>query len=87
MPKFIIIRSGFVVLLKSDLDVQQTYLGAGLLNKSSCLAAALGVTKFIVIVALKRFFNRVGSCFTNRLERLALDKHSSLLRNFINYGR
>ncbi len=41
--------------------------------------------------AIQRFFNRVSSCFTNRhqtwLERLALDKHSSLLRKFVNYGR
>jgi hypothetical protein len=41
--------------------------------------------------APERFFNRVGSCFTNRhytkLERLAMDKHSSLLRTFVNYGR
>jgi hypothetical protein len=40
--------------------------------------------------APERFFNRVGSCFTNRhetrLERLAMDKHSSLLRTFVNYG-
>jgi hypothetical protein len=38
----------FVVLLKSDLDVQQTHLY--LLNKSSCLAATLGVIKFVTIV-------------------------------------
>ena len=41
--------------------------------------------------APERFFNRVGPCFTNkqltRLERLALDKHPSLLRTFFNKGR
>ncbi len=41
--------------------------------------------------APERFFNRVGSCFTKRhyirLERLLMDKHSSLLRTFVNYGR
>ncbi len=39
--------------------------------------------------APERFFNGVGSCFTNkhktRLERLSKDKHSSLLRIFVNY--
>jgi hypothetical protein len=39
--------------------------------------------------APERFLNRVGSCFTNRhktkLERLAMDKHYSLLRKFANY--
>ncbi len=39
----------------------------------------------------ERFSDRVGSCCTNRpqarLERRATDKHSSLLRTFINYGR
>jgi hypothetical protein len=43
------IGSHFVVLLKSNLDVQQTHLCTGLLNKSSCLAPALGVTKFIIV--------------------------------------
>jgi hypothetical protein len=42
-------------------------------------------------VAPQSFFNRVGSCFTNRhwtrLEKLALGKHSSLLQKFVNYGR
>ncbi len=33
------------VILKSDLDVQQTV--AGLLNKSLCLAPTLGATGFI----------------------------------------
>ncbi len=37
------------------------------------------------------FFNRVGFCFTNkhytRLESLGRDKHSSLLRAFVNYGQ
>jgi hypothetical protein len=41
--------------------------------------------------APERFFNRVGSCFTNRhwtrLERLAMDKHYSLLQKFVNYDR
>jgi hypothetical protein len=38
------------VLLKLDLDVQQTLLG--LLNKRLFLAAALGVTEFIAAIAL-----------------------------------
>jgi len=38
------------MLLKFDLDVQQTE--AVLLNKSSCLAEALGVTKFITAFAI-----------------------------------
>ncbi len=37
------------------------------------------------------FFNRVGFCLTNRhqtwLESLAMGKHSSLFRTFVNYGR
>ncbi len=41
--------------------------------------------------APERFFNRVASCFANRhqtkLERLAMDKHSSLLRKFVNCVR
>jgi hypothetical protein len=37
--------SHFLALLKYDLDVQQAE--DGLLSKSSCLAPALGVTKFI----------------------------------------
>jgi hypothetical protein len=40
--------------------------------------------------APERFFNRVGYCFSNRpetrLEMLAVDKHYSLLRKFINSG-
>ena len=40
--------------------------------------------------APERFFDRVGSCFINshltRLERLVMDKHSSLLRKLVNYG-
>jgi hypothetical protein len=40
-------------------------------------------------VAPQRFFNRVASCFANRhltrLERLAVDEHSSLLPKFVNY--
>ncbi len=39
--------------------------------------------------APERFFNRVGSGFTNRqtrLERFAMDKLSGLLRTFLNYG-
>ena len=40
--------------------------------------------------ASKRFVNRAGSCFTNKhetkVERLVRDKHSSLLRTFVNYG-
>ncbi len=40
-------RSHFVVLLKLGLDVQQTRLS--LLIKSSCLAPALGVAKFIIV--------------------------------------
>ncbi len=40
--------------------------------------------------APERCFNRVGSFFKNRhyirLERLAMDKHSSLLRTILNYG-
>jgi hypothetical protein len=39
------------VLHKSDLDVQQTGLLGVFLNKSLCLIAALGVTKFIAINA------------------------------------
>jgi hypothetical protein len=38
------------MLLKFDLDVQQTE--AGLSNKSSCLAEALGVTKFITAIGM-----------------------------------
>jgi hypothetical protein len=43
-----------VVLLKYDLDVQQTQLWdqlvkASLLNKGSCLTPALGMTKFIIV--------------------------------------
>jgi hypothetical protein len=38
-----IILSHFVVLLKSDLDVQQTHLCC---IKGSCIALAFGVTKF-----------------------------------------
>ncbi len=42
-------------------------------------------------VTYERFLNRVGSCFTNkhytRREKLARDKHPSLLRKFVNYGR
>ncbi len=49
VTKFIIVTdklwSHFVVLLKSDLDVQQTHLS--LLNKSSHLALALSATKFV----------------------------------------
>jgi len=41
--------------------------------------------------APERFFNRVSSYFINKhwtkLERLARDKHSSLLRTFVNYDR
>ncbi len=41
--------------------------------------------------ASERFFNRVGSCITNkrqtRLEKLAREKHSSLLRKFETCGR
>jgi hypothetical protein len=40
--------------------------------------------------APERFFNRVGYCFTNTpetmLERLAVNKHYSLLQKFVNYG-
>jgi hypothetical protein len=48
------------VLLKSDLDVQQTHLlpleaESGLLNKSSRLAPALGATKLIPIIAMSHF--------------------------------
>ncbi len=43
------------------------------------------------IEAPERFFNRVGSCFTNRhqtrLEKLAVDKQQSLLRKSVNYVR
>ncbi len=38
------------MLLKSDLDVQQT--DAGLLNKISSLAAALGVTRIVTFVVM-----------------------------------
>jgi hypothetical protein len=47
--------SHFVVLLKSDLGVQQTLLSlseASLLSKSSCLAAALGVAEFTTVIAM-----------------------------------
>ncbi len=41
--------------------------------------------------APESLFNRAGSCFANRqltrLKSLAMDKHSSLLRTFVNYGR
>ncbi len=40
-------KSHFIVLLESDLDVQQTH--PCLLNKSSCLAPTLGAAKFIVV--------------------------------------
>jgi hypothetical protein len=44
------------VLLKPDLDVHKpTSSEAGLLNKSSSLAAALGVTKFITAIAMSHF--------------------------------
>jgi hypothetical protein len=39
-----------VSLLKSDLDVQQPVVG--LLSKSTCLALALGVTKFMTLLAM-----------------------------------
>ncbi len=51
MTKIIRIGSHFVVLLKSDLDIQQTHFRGsepGSLNKSSCLATALGVTKLLL---------------------------------------
>ncbi len=39
---------------------------------------------------VKWLHSRVGSCFTNkhynRLEKLTIDKHCSLLRQFENYG-
>ncbi len=39
----------------------------------------------------ERFFNRAGSCFTNKhytkLERLARDKRSSFVRTFIYYNQ
>ncbi len=41
----ILFWSHFVVLLESDFEVEQTEVG--LLNECSCLARALGVTKFI----------------------------------------
>ena len=54
------IWSPFLVVLKSDLVVQQTE--GGLLNKSSCLALALGATKFTnvidMIFALLYFLSR-----------------------------
>jgi hypothetical protein len=41
-------------------------------------------------VSLERGFTRAGSGLTNkhytRLEKLSMDTHSSLLRNFENYG-
>jgi hypothetical protein len=40
--------------------------------------------------APEKFFDRLGPCFTNRqtrLERLAMDKHSSLLQKLVNYDR
>ncbi len=40
-------RYNVVVTLRSDSDVQQPHLS--LLNKSSCLAPELGVTKFIIV--------------------------------------
>ncbi len=40
-------KSHFVVLLESDLDVQQTH--PCLLNKSLWLAPTLGAAKFIVV--------------------------------------
>jgi hypothetical protein len=39
-----------VSLLKSDLDFQQIVVG--LLSKSTCLALALGVTKFITLLVM-----------------------------------
>jgi hypothetical protein len=47
-PRTCTFWSHFAVLLKSDLNVQQTHSKAGLLNKSSHLAPALGVTKFTI---------------------------------------
>ncbi len=44
--------SHFVVLLKSDLDVQQPASQVGLLNKSSRLATALSLTEFVTVIAL-----------------------------------
>ncbi len=44
------------MLLKSDLDVHEpTFSEAGLLNKSTCIAAALGVTKFVTAIAMSHF--------------------------------
>jgi hypothetical protein len=37
---------------KHDLLFKESASESGLLNKSSCLAAALGVTKFMTVIAL-----------------------------------
>jgi hypothetical protein len=48
-------KSAFIVLLKSDLNVQQS----ALLNKSIGLLLPLGVTKFLKIIAV----NLVTLCY------------------------
>ncbi len=70
-------------------------------NKLQCVSL-VGLSRLVQCLYIKqgaypiggapeRFFNRVGSCCTNRhqtkLERLAMYKHSSLLQTLVNYGR
>ncbi len=50
VTKFISMIGMNVVLVKSDLDVQQTHLC--MLNKRSCLAAALSVTKSVTMISM-----------------------------------
>ncbi len=52
------------MLLKSDLDVQQTPYEAGLLNKSSNLAPALGLTKFVIHIDI--ILGRTLLCYLSR---------------------
>ncbi len=46
MTKFIYVR--FFVLLKSDLDIQQTHLRLQFVEQKLMLNSSLGVTKFII---------------------------------------
>jgi hypothetical protein len=62
-----------VVCLKRVFLVEESE--ASLINKSSCLAQTLGVTKFIMVIAMDSFklccvtYVRLG-CSTNPLQRL-----------------
>jgi hypothetical protein len=50
-----------VVILRSDLDVQQTHLWSELVEQSSCLARALSVTK-ITIFQDKKYMGIIYEC-------------------------